>query len=166
MKPACLAVAVAVAAPSALADAREDRQAVATLLGSSVAARTVVSVAVDECTARFPQLVNPALDAKMEWDARNIPLEERARMLANRLAAGLNAAARTAGYDEFRQSLLAATQADTARKVREMVARNLEGSPAAKRIEICRDLVRSVHEGKMDFAVTQPNAYSILENAK
>ena len=166
MNRACLALAAAVSAPAALADAAEDRQAAAQLLVASVSARTLVSVSIDECTARYPQLVDPALDAKMEWDARNAPLEESARSLANRLAAGVDAATGASGYEAFRKSLLAQAQAEATGKVRETVAGNLAAKPAAQRIDLCRDLVRAVHEGKMDFAVTQPNAYRLLEGAK
>jgi hypothetical protein len=166
MNRACLALAAAVCAPAALADAAEDRQAVARLLVSSVSARTLVSVSIDECTARYPQLVDTALDAKMEWDARNTPLEERARGLANRLAAGVDATTGASGYEAFRKALLAQAQAEATGKVRETVARNLAAKPAAQRIDLCRDLVRAVHEGTMDFAVTQPDAWRLLEGAK
>lgn len=162
MRRAFLALTAAVAAPAALADAAEDRQNVAQLLVASVAARTLVSVSIDECTARFAQLVDPALDAKMEWDARNTALEERARALANRMAAGIDAATGAAGYEAFRKSLLAQAQAETTGKVRETVARNLAEKPAAERLGLCRDLVRAVHEGQMDFAATQPHAYRLL----
>jgi len=163
MNRACLAFSAAVAAPAVLADAAQDRQSVAQLLVASVAARTLVSVSIDECTARFAPLVEPALDAKMEWDARNAPLEERARMLANRLATGVDAATGASGYEAFRKSLLAQAQAEAASKVRETVARNLAAKPPAERIGLCRDLVRAVHEGKMDFPVTQPQAYRLIE---
>jgi hypothetical protein len=163
MNRACLAFSAAVAAPAVLADAAQDRLSVAELLVASVAARTLVSVSIDECTARFAPLVDPALDAKMEWDARNAPLEERARMLANRLATRVDAATGASGYEAFRKSLLAQAQAEAAGKVRETVTRNLAAKPAAERIGLCRDLVRAVHEGKMDFAVTQPNAYRLIE---
>lgn len=166
MKRACLALAAAIIAPGASADPRDDRQAVAELLVASVAARTLVSVSIDECTRRFAQLVDPALDAKMEWDARNSPLEERARALANRLASGIDAATGASGYEAFRKSLLAQAQADAARKVRETVARNLAQAKGAERLKMCRDLVASVHDGKMDFAVTQPAAHRRLEEAK
>lgn len=166
MNRACLALAAAVAAPWALAEAGDERQAVAELLVSSVAARTLVSVSIDECTARFAQLVDPALDAKMEWDARNAPLEERARALANRMASGIDAATGASGYEAFRKSLLAQAQADATRKVRETVARDLAKAKAPERLKMCRDLVASVHRGQMDFAVTQPSAYRRLEAAK
>jgi hypothetical protein len=166
MKPACLALAAAVSAPVALADAAEDRQSVALLLVASVAARTLVSVSIDECTARYARLIEPALDAKMEWDARNAPLEERARRLANRLASGVDAATGASGYEAFRKALLAQAQAEATGKVRETVTRDLAARPAAQRIDLCRDLVKAVHDGQMDFPVTQPIAYRILENAK
>jgi hypothetical protein len=163
MNRACLAFSAAVAAPAVLADAAQDRLDVAHRLVASVAARTLVSVSIDECTARFAPLVEPALDAKMEWDARNAPFEERARMLANRLATGVDAATGASGYEAFRKSLLAQAQAEAASKVRETVTRNLTTKPAAESIGLCRDLVRAVHEGKMDFAVTQPRAYRLIE---
>ena len=163
MNRACLAFSAAVAAPAVLADAAQDRQTVAQLLVASVAARTLVSVSIDECTARFAPLVEPALDAKMEWDARNAPFEERARTLANRLATGVDAATGASGYEAFRKALLAQAQAEAAGMVRETVARNLAAKPAAERIGLCRDLVRAVHEGKMDFPVTQPHAYRLIE---
>lgn len=166
MNRACLALAAAVAAPWAVAEGNDERQAVAELLVSSVAARTIVSVSIDECTARFAQLVEPALDAKMEWDARNAPLEERARALANRMASGIDAATGASGYEAFRKSLLAQAQADATRKVRETVARDLAGAKGPDRLKMCRDLVASVHRGQMDFPVTQPNAYRRLEAAK
>lgn len=166
MKRACLALAAAIASPCGLAQPRDERQAVAELLVASVAARTLVSVSIDECTVRFAQLVDPALDAKMEWDARNAPLEERARALANRLAAGIDAATGASGYEAFRKSLLAQAQADATRKVRETVARNLAEAQGPERLRMCRDLVASVHQGRMDFAVTQPAAHRRLEEAK
>jgi hypothetical protein len=166
MNRACLVFTAAVAAPAVLADAAQDRQAVALLLVASVAARTLVSVSIDECTARFAKLVEPALDAKMEWDARNAPLEDRARGLAGRLASGVDAATGASGYEAFRKSLLAQAQAEATGKVRETVTRDLAARPAAQRLDLCRDLVKAVHDGQMDFHVTQPNAYRILENAK
>lgn len=138
----------------------------ATLLVASVSARVVASVSVDECSARFPQLIEAALDAKMEWEARNAPLEEQARRAANRIAATLDAATGSTGYEAFRQSLLAQAEADAARKVRETVIANLEAAAGARRLEICRDLVRSVLDGKLDLRVTQPNAYRLLQNAR
>ena len=166
MNRACIALTAAVAAPAVLADAAQDRQAVAQLLVASVAARTLVSVSIDECTARFAQLVEPALDAKMEWDARNAPFEDRARNLANRLASGVDAATGASGYEAFRKSLLAQAQAEATGKVRETVTRDLAAKPAAERVGLCRDLVRAVHEGQMDFGVTQPQAYRLIEGTK
>lgn len=166
MKRAFLALAAAFASPAVLADAAQDRQSVALLLVASVTARTLASTSIDECTARYAPLVEPALDAKMEWDARNAPIEEQARRLANRLAAAVDAATGATGYEAFRKSLLAQAQAEAASKVRATVASRLAQRPAAERIGLCRDLVKAVHEGGMDFPVTQPDAYRILQNAR
>ena len=161
-----IAIIALVAALPVAADEAQERERLATLLAASVAARALVSTAVDECTARFAELVDPALDAKMEWEARNAPFEARSRSLAAAIEARLAANSSYAGYQALRQSLLASAEAQTAGQVRETVARSLEAKPAAERIAVCRDLVKSVHEGKMDFAITQPNAYRILENTK
>lgn len=163
---AAAALAGASASLAFAAEPRDDRQSVAVLLVSTVAARALVSVSIDECTARYAQLVDTALDAKMEWDARNAPLEDRARSTANRIAAGVDAATGASGYEAFRKSLLAQAQAETTGKVRETVTRNLEARRPPERLALCEDLVKSVHDGKLDFAVTQPNAYRLLDPAK
>jgi hypothetical protein len=166
MKPARIALGAALATLPAFADVVQQRQAVADLLVASVAARAVVSVSIDECTARYAQLVEPALDAKMEWDARNTPLEERARALANRMASGIDASTGAAGYEAFRKSLLAKAQADATGQVRERVTKDLAAQKPERRLAMCRELVAAVHSGKMDFPVTQPNAYRLLQDAK
>ncbi len=166
MKRSCLFLAAFLAAPPAGAGPAEDRDTVAMLLAASVAARAVMSTSIDECTARFAVLVDPALDAKMEWDARNALLEERSRMMANRIAATLIQATKAEGYEQFRKSVLAGTEADKRRQARETVTRSLEANPAERRLPMCRELLEAVQAGKMDFAVTQPVAFRILEGGK
>ncbi|APV50017.1 hypothetical protein BWI17_10170 [Betaproteobacteria bacterium GR16-43] len=164
MNRTTLALAALLAALPAAAQQTQETEDLSALLKSTVAARALVSTAVDECTSRYAELVDPALDAKMEWEARNTPIEERARDLAGRMGAKYAASTSFLGYEVKRKALLAETEAETVLRAKETVTRNLEARPVPERIGVCRDLLKSVHDGKMDFAVTQPNAYKILQS--
>ncbi len=166
MNRTALALAACLAAIPAAAQQTEETEAISSLLRSTVSARTHVSTAVDECTARYAELVDSALDAKMEWDARNTPLEAQARDLATRMGAKYAASTSFLSYEVKRKALLAETESETALRAKETVVRNLEARPAPERVGVCRDLVKSVHDGKMDLAVTQPAAYKILQSSK
>jgi len=105
---ALLALALSLSLPATAADDLvQDRETVITLLSASVAARALVSTAVDECTSRYADMVDPALDAKMEWDARNQPIEAKARDVAGRLGKKIAAAGGYLAYEVQRKKLLA-----------------------------------------------------------
>ena len=165
MRTAILTTFLLAALPAAAQDPA-DREAAITLLMSTVAARTLVSTAIDECTTRYADMVDPALDAKMEWEARNQPLEQKARELAGRYGAKIAAQSSFLGYEVQRKALLESTEAKTASNTRETMARNFAVSTEAQKVAACKDLVKSVHDGKMDFAVTQPNAYKLLQSSR
>lgn len=163
-KNALLGIALALALPASAADdLAQDRETVISLLSASVAARALVSTAVDECTARYADMVDSALDAKMEWEARNAPVEAKARDIVGRLGPKIAAAGGFLAYEVQRKQLLAESEAQTVANVRKTMEVTFASSTEPQRVASCKDLVKSVHDGKMDFSVTQPNAYKILQ---
>jgi hypothetical protein len=164
MRHALLFLALALSLPVAAADdLAQDRETVITLLSASVAARALVSTAVDECTTRYADMVDPALDAKMEWDARNQPVEAKARDVAGRLGKKIAAAGGYLAFEVQRKKLLAESESQTAENTRQMMAKTFASATEPQRVAACKDLVKSVHDGKMDFSITQPNAWKILQ---
>ncbi|QJR12284.1 hypothetical protein DSM104443_03369 [Usitatibacter rugosus] len=162
--PALLALALSLSLPATAADdLAQDRDTVIALLAASVAARALVSTAVDECTARYADMVDPALDAKMEWEVRNQPVEAKARDIANRLGSKIAASSGFLAYETQKKHLLAESETQTAANVRQTMTKTFASSTEPQRVAACKDLVKSVHDGKMDFAITQPNAFKILQ---
>ena len=164
---ALLVLALSLPLPASAADdLAQDREAVITLLSASAAARTLVSTAVDECTSRYADMVDPALDAKMEWEVRNQPVEAKALAVAGRLGGKIAAATGFLAYEVQRKKLLAEAEAQTADNVRLTMTRTFAASTEPQRVAACKDLLKSVHDGKMDFSITQPNAYKLLQTLR
>jgi membrane-bound lytic murein transglycosylase MltF len=108
-------------------------------------------------------MVDPALDAKMEWEARNQPIEAKARDVANKIGAKIAAASGFLAYEQQRKYLLAQSESQTVENTRQTMAKTFNASTEPQRVVACKDLLKSVHDGKMDFSITQPNAFKILQ---